>query len=830
MLENYLQMPTNKLKEICATDELALEALSVRLYQQRNENLQEFLDLLPLVENSTCSNALFYYGLHFYSEPPQNYQLACSLFEKSANLGHAYSQYCFALALFYGEGVEKNIENAIKYLTLSAENNHPQAISTLAEIYYTGEGIEQDIDKAIFWYEKAKEQNNCTYLYNLAKCYEIKGNLELATKYFKQSYNLAYNVVNDKSFIELFLKNSLLYEDEDFIFNSPDSYTALKTRATLFNNLNLMLLSNSEQALNELLSTTNSTYSNQNYVVGRLYEIGYNCEQRIQKAIEYYTLASEQGHPMAYDRLGDLYSDGVYVQKDLLKAQNFYRLASIGGFERQKYSDNSGGFSYIPISSEKTQKRGLTSARIKYALLFEKSIPDLLRVAKNSELITKNEKAGLLITEEFYLKLVRAEFIVAYNNSNGGKQETEELLLFHIRHPELDTDNAYLKLLDYVKTYSHSPALLKYFNALTLSNDENLIFVNICNCDNLENVVEAMQFYKDKDTEKAYILKEKSAILGYSDSIYDLAITKIEQGDLSALNNLYELENRNYTKATEYLVNFFIANFDKNTDEYLPNLEKYAENKNVKALAFLLGKKINEKKYLLICLQMQEFSNNFELFKKRLWQIYHEEYDFENALSFCDDIIYKNAYKLLLGRVDTFTNHDVLLDFYFRFKRILFNSLNDFNSEIKIYKQDLINESNLSTRINEICDYLNEYSNRVTDEKTIEIITLLTASLLHQENLVKRAVFVAKKDYHEATELLKLAKDSPYAKYNLYLLENTFNKKRVGFFAKNKLKNGMLKLQKTFMPAYEWVKTNYPNKAVKPNDTNKINYDLLLKD
>ncbi len=829
MLEKYLQMSTTQLKDLCSSDDLALEALSVKLYQQRNDNLQEFLNLLPIVQNSNCQNALFYYGLHFYSAKPCDYKLACTLFEKSANLGHAYSQYCFALSLFYGEGVERNVEQAIKYLTCSAENSHPQAISTLAEIYYVGDGVEQNIDKAIYWYEKAKDQKDNFALFNLAKCYEIKGNIELATKYYQESYNFAYSIVNDENFINLFLKNSLLYEDEDFIFNSPDNYTALKIRATLFNNINLML-TNSNQALDELLNTKDCIYSNQNYVVGRMYEIGFNCEKNISKALDYYTLSSEQGHPMAYDRLGDIYKDGIYVQKDLLKAQNFYRLASIGGFERQKYADNMGGFSYIPISSEKTQKRGLTSSRIKYALLFEESIPDLLRVAKSSELITKNEKAGLLVTEEFYLKLVRAEFIVAYNNSNAGKEETEQLLLFYIRHPELDTDNAYLKLLDYVKTYSHSPTLLKYFNALNLSNDENLIFVNICNCDNVQNVVEAMQFYHNKDNEKSRILKEKSALLGYEESVYDLAIEKIEKGDLTALDDLYELENKKYNKATEYLVNFFIANFDKNTDEYLPNLEKYAENKNVKALAFLLGKKINEKKYLLICLQMQEFSNSFVLFKKRLWQIYHEEYDFENALSFCDDIIYKNAYKLLLGKVDTFTNHDLLLDFYFRFKRILFNRSKEFNREIKEYANDLSNESILYKSSEELCKYLNEYSKQIQDEKTIEIATLLSACLLNEESLIKRAVFIAKKDYNEALILLRLAKNSPYAKYNLYLLESTFNNKKVGFFAKNKLKNGMLKLQKTFMPAYEWVKTNYPNKAVKPNDTNKINYDLLLKD
>lgn len=828
MLEEYLQLPIEELKKVYRENDFALEGLAIKLYQQRGENLQEFLNFLPEVEKSSSAGALFYYGLHFYTTEPRDLKLACALFEKSADLGHSYSQFCLGVALYYGEGIEQNTQKAIEYLTKSAESNHPQAISTLADIYFNGESIEKDIDKAIELYEKAKEQNICLYFYNLACCYEIKENLQLAIENYQKAYNIAFNIVNSEKFKEIFLPNSLLDSEEDFLFDKPDPFTTLKLRATLFNQLSLMIEYDDLKGIESLIEMQNCPYGNQNYVIGRLYELGINCEPNAKKAIDYYTLASKQGHPASHDRLGEAYEKGIGVEKDLLKAQNYYRLASIGGYERQQYTDEKGAQAYLSISAEKTQKRGLTYSRVKYALLFEQTIPDLLKVAKSSEIIANNEKANLLVSEEFYLKLVQAEFIVAYKYSDGGKYETEQLLLFHLRHPELDPDKSYYNLIESVKTYSHSPDLLKYFNALTLTTDENLIFVNICNCTQVENVVEGMIFYQDKDEEKSRILKERSAKLGHFESIFDLAVEQIEGGNVEEIEKLYWLENKGFIPAINYLIDYFIKNFESNKENYLKKLEYYAERKNIKVLNFLLENKINEKKYLLICLEMVEYRDKKEQFSDRLAQIYHEEYDFVNALKYTRNILHKNVYRLLLGSVDTFTNHDLLLDFYFRFKRILFTRL-ELKKELLQYKQDFYNENKLAEQAPLICEYLFAYDKIVQEQKIHEIISILTCSLLNEEGLVKRAIDTYKTDYDYAIILLNLAGDYPYAKYNLNLLESKFSHLKIKFFAKNKLKKAMIKLQKSFYPAYLWVNANYPKKAVKPLNTQKFKEELLIK-
>ena len=129
----------------------------------------------------------------------------------------------------------------------------------------------------------------------------------------------------------------------------------------------------------------------------------------------------------------------------------------------------------------------------------------------------------------------------------------------------------------------------------------------------------------------------------------------------------------------------------------------------------------------------------------------------------------------------------------------------------------------------ELCSYLNEYSKQISNERNIELISLLTCSLLDEESLVRRALYILEKDYNEAITLLRLAGDYPYAKYNLVLIENLYKKSKVGFIAKNKVKRAMIKLQKSFLPAYNWLNENYPNKAIKPNDTTKVVEDILFK-
>ena len=59
-----------------------------------------------------------------------------------------------------GDGVEQNIEKAIEYLTLAAEQGNDDAMYSLGELYENGSAVEQDLDEAVKFYKVAAENGN----------------------------------------------------------------------------------------------------------------------------------------------------------------------------------------------------------------------------------------------------------------------------------------------------------------------------------------------------------------------------------------------------------------------------------------------------------------------------------------------------------------------------------------------------------------------------------------------------------------------------------------------------------------------------------------------
>ena len=64
--------------------------------------------------------------------------------------------------------------------------------------------------------------------------------------------------------------------------------------------------------------------------------MGYGTPQNLQKAVEYYLLASNRGEAVASFNLGECYGLGKGVEKDLAKALEWYRISAERGDEDAK--------------------------------------------------------------------------------------------------------------------------------------------------------------------------------------------------------------------------------------------------------------------------------------------------------------------------------------------------------------------------------------------------------------------------------------------------------------------------------------------------------------
>ena len=127
---------------------------------------------------------------------------------KDANEGDAIAQNNLGFNYLYGQkGFAKNIEKAIKYLNLAAEQEQVNAMTTVGWTYFTGEfGAPKDDEEAIYWNQRASVLGCATASYNMGFFYYsgfvgLEQNLTTAKKYW--------------------LLSASQYHDEDNICDAP---------------------------------------------------------------------------------------------------------------------------------------------------------------------------------------------------------------------------------------------------------------------------------------------------------------------------------------------------------------------------------------------------------------------------------------------------------------------------------------------------------------------------------------------------------------------------------------------------------------------------------
>ncbi|CAG8568337.1 24985_t:CDS:2, partial [Racocetra persica] len=83
---------------------------------------------------------------------------AAALFKEAADTGLADAQLRYGHCLWSGEGVQKNIREAIEYFQKSADNGNTTALYNIGNLYYNGSGVPQDKELGIIYLRKAALQ------------------------------------------------------------------------------------------------------------------------------------------------------------------------------------------------------------------------------------------------------------------------------------------------------------------------------------------------------------------------------------------------------------------------------------------------------------------------------------------------------------------------------------------------------------------------------------------------------------------------------------------------------------------------------------------------
>ena len=101
----------------------------------------------------------------------KDYQTALNIWRGYAQKGHAEAQYALGVAYYKGEGVKKNLDQAIAWFRKAADNGHQIAMFNLGAAYWEGRGVRQNYAQAAEWWRRSAEKGEAVAQYNLALCY-----------------------------------------------------------------------------------------------------------------------------------------------------------------------------------------------------------------------------------------------------------------------------------------------------------------------------------------------------------------------------------------------------------------------------------------------------------------------------------------------------------------------------------------------------------------------------------------------------------------------------------------------------------------------------------
>jgi len=89
-----------------------------------------------------------------------------------ANEGIPSYQCMLGYKYLEGDGVEKNVREAVKWFTLAADNGDVYAAYTLGRTFHAGDGIPQDYAEAMKWFRVAAEMGDASSQYRVAEMYQ----------------------------------------------------------------------------------------------------------------------------------------------------------------------------------------------------------------------------------------------------------------------------------------------------------------------------------------------------------------------------------------------------------------------------------------------------------------------------------------------------------------------------------------------------------------------------------------------------------------------------------------------------------------------------------
>jgi uncharacterized protein len=119
----------------------------------------------------------------------RDYTTGLRLLRPLTEQGNSAAQFVFGLLYYTGQGVPKNVVEAVKWFRKAAEQGDPNAQVMLGTMYRDGQGLPQNYTEAVKWYREAAEQGHDIAESELGVMYArgVPKNLAEAVKWWRKA-------------------------------------------------------------------------------------------------------------------------------------------------------------------------------------------------------------------------------------------------------------------------------------------------------------------------------------------------------------------------------------------------------------------------------------------------------------------------------------------------------------------------------------------------------------------------------------------------------------------------------------------------------------------
>ena len=226
----------------------------------------------------------------------------------------------------------------VMLLQKAADAGSLDAMCDLSDCYYDGEGVDKNIALAVKWMSKAADMGSS------------KAQLQMGGVYYKGADGIDQNYVLAEKYLLQATKSDIpdaqaMLADLYFAMEEYEkSLVWARKAAQLGHSYACFILgriydeglgvdANHAEGLKWFEKSADAGDADAQNIVGNIYSNGEYVEQDYKKAFDYYQKAAVQGHLWAMYNLGSCYAGGQGTDLDLLKAGEWLRKAAEGGLQ-----------------------------------------------------------------------------------------------------------------------------------------------------------------------------------------------------------------------------------------------------------------------------------------------------------------------------------------------------------------------------------------------------------------------------------------------------------------------------------------------------------------